>query len=204
MRQRFSRLRGRSMAQRPGEDGRLPLTPGQRRIIGWVAAFVVIAAVAIVVGVLGGNGDGTAVAPGSSAGTSAGATGAIEFGTSIDPSSGEVTAESGTTRFGPDDTFAYAVATSGSPPPAVHVEVERTAGGPAEIVQGLAEGEQPLPEGRQRIAFSVPASQLFAVFGPGTYEMRVHVDPDGEPIATGTFELVDPVPPASASTGASP
>ena len=95
MRQRFRSFRGRSMARRRGEDGRLQLTPEQLRWIGWIAAVVLIAGIALVVRVLGGNGDGTAVDPESTPSASAGPA-AIAFGTALDPATGMVAADAAT------------------------------------------------------------------------------------------------------------
>ena len=205
MRQRFSRLRGRTMARRPGGESRFSLTPSQRRLAGWGAALALVIGTAVVVGLLGGNGDGSDVAPGPSEGSPAPTIPEIAFGTAIDPVSGEVATASRTTRFDADDAFAWSVRPAGELPGFVYVQVERTGGGPEEVVQAIpGEGDQPLPEGAEVIAFTVPALNLIDEFGPGTYVMRVHVDAEADPIAQGTFELVDPVPPASGAPSASP
>jgi hypothetical protein len=193
------------MARRPGGESRFNLTPGQRRLAGWGVALALVIGTAVVVGLLGGNGDGGDVAPGASEGSPAPSIPQIAFGTAIDPVSGEVAAASRTTRFDADDAFAWSVRPTGPLPPLVYVQVERTGGGPEEIVQAIpGEGDQPLAEGAEVIAFSVPALNLLEAFGPGTYAMRVHLEADDEPIAEGTFELIDPVPPASGVPSSSP
>ncbi len=205
MRQRFSRLRGRAMARRPGGESRVSLTPSQRRLAGWGVALALIVGIAVAVGILGGNGDGTAVEPDESAASAAPSIAEIAFGTAIDEVSGEVATATRTTRFDADDAFAWSVRPTEQLPALVYVEVERTGGGAQEVVQAIpGEGDQPLADDAEVIAFSVPALALLDEFGPGTYVMRVHLDAEGEPIAQGTFELVDPVPPASGVPSASP
>ena len=183
------------MASRPGEDGVFSLSPRAMRIAGWLAVIALIAVVALAVRVLGGNADGTAVVPSPSA--SGGSVLPIAFGTELDPVTGEVTDASRTERFVAGDTFAYSVSTDEPPPAAVYVVVDRTAGGVEEVVQSAADGEQLVPADRAAIAFTVPADNLIAGFGPGTYRMRIHLDPDEPPLAEGTFELVAAAAPAS-------
>lgn len=204
MRQRFSRLRGRSMARRPGDERRRSLTPSQRRLAGWAAALALVVGIAVVVGILGGNGDGAAVAPDASGASAGPSIAEITFGTAIDPVTGEVATTSRVARFEADDAFAYSLRPRDQLPPVIYVEVERTAGGPTEVVQAIPDGDQGLPDNAEVIAFTVPAIDLLAAFGPGTYEMRIHLDAEGEPVAAGTFELVDPAPPASSSPSAGP
>ena len=203
MRQRFRTIRGRSMARRRGEDGRLQLTQEQRRWIGWIAAVVLIAGIALVVRVLGGNGDGTAVDPAATPSASAG-TPAIAFGTALDPATGTVAANAVTSTFVAGQTFAYSLDPATSLPTAIYVEVVRTAGGPEEVVQPAApEGEQALPAGSATIAFDVGVDALFSVFGAGTYEMTIYLDPTEPPIGIGTFTLSAPAGP-SGSVSPSP
>jgi hypothetical protein len=193
------------MARRPGGESRFSLTPGQRRLAGWGAVLALLIGTAVVVGLLGGNGDGNEVTPGGSEGTAAPSPPQITFGTAIDAATGEVATASRTTRFDADDTFAWSVRPNERLPALVYVQVERTDGGPEEIVQAIpGEGDQPLADEAEVIAFAVPAINLMDEFGPGTYTMRVHLNPEDEPIAQGTFELVDPVPPASSPPSASP
>ena len=205
MRQRFRPLRARVMARRPGEDGRITLGPRERRLLGWIAALVIVVGIAIVVGVLGGNADGTPVDPDGTTAPSAASPLAIAFGTELDATTWQVAAGAGTDRFLEGDLFAYAVPPSVTVPATVYVEVVRTGGGTEEVVQAAAtDGSQPVPAGRPAIAFSVPAARLFEAFGPGEYRMRIFADPAGEPLAAGTFTLVDDVAPASATPSSSP
>jgi len=206
MRQRFRPLRARVMARRPGEDGRFTLSPRERRILGWVAAIVIVIGIAIVVGVLGGNADGDPVDPDGSAAPSTASPFAIAFGTELDEATWQVAAGAGTNRFIESDLFAYAVPPTVTVPATVYVEVVRTGGGVEEVVQAANpdEGDQTVPAGRPAVAFSVPAANLFAAFGPGEYRMRIYVDPEAEPLAEGTFILVGDVAPASAAPSSSP
>jgi hypothetical protein len=204
MRQRLQPMRLRSMARRPGEDRRFTLSPRDRRIAGWLAAAAVFVVVAAVVGILGGNADGTPVAPDTSATASASAGATIRFGTALDAVSGMVSAEAETNRFAAGDVFAYSVGAEGALPAAVYVGVERTGGGDPEVVQSAAEdGLQGLPDGATAIAFTVPASTLLAVFGPGEYRMTIYTDPTAAPIAEGTFVLVEVAPSGSGAPSAS-
>ena len=190
------------MARRPGGDGAAPLTlsPRALRIGGWVVAILLIAGITIVVGLLGGDADTGPLGASPSASGSVSTT-TIEFGTSIDQAIGGVAAGTTTDRFVAGDTFAYSVAVSGTSPDPVFVEVRRTGGGLAEIVQAPVDGRQPL-EYPPALAFDVPADDLFEVFGPGEYLMLIYADPAVEPIAEGSFILVG-APAASPSASAS-
>jgi hypothetical protein len=203
VRQRFRPLRMRSMARRPGDGGRrLVLTPQQQRIAGWLIAAVIIAAIAILLGVLGGNGDGTAVNPQTTPSPSNAAT-AITFGTQLDPATGRIVTGTETTTFTTGDTFAYALPPSSPLPEVVFVEVIRTSGETPVIVQAAAtDGEQHVPPGRPAVGFDVAADVLVEVFGPGSYEMRIYRDPTETPIGTGAFTLTEP--PASLPATGSP
>jgi hypothetical protein len=187
MRERFLPRRPRSMARRPGEGGRLALSPRARLIAGWLIALLLVLGIAGAVRLLGESGDSGAVVPTPSA---AGGTALlpITFGT-------ELTAErvvpvgARTTTFEPDMTFAYAV-DGGEPAEVVYVEVERTDGGPPEIVQEPVDGQE-IPGAPALIGFTVPTVNLLDEWGPGGYVMRIYLDPEGEPIAEGAFTLVD-------------
>ena len=201
MRQRFGPLRDRSMARRPGGESRFTLSRRQRLIAGWLAAIGLILVIAIVVRFLGGDGSGSPVVPSPSASGSGASPAAIAFGTTLDPASDEVPEAARVNRFAQGDTFAYSAPAGAQVPATVYVEVERVAGGQAGIVQDAATaGEQTVPAGRAAIAFTVPAATLLEVFGPGEYEMRIHLDPADEPIASGSFVLVGE-PAASPSGG---
>jgi hypothetical protein len=186
------------MARRPGGEGRFTLSRRQKLIAGWLAAIAVILLIAIVVRFLGGDGTGSPVVPSPTA--SDGATPVtIAFGTSLDPTSGEVPETARVSRFAAGDTFAYSAPPDGALPATVYVGVERVGGGPAEVVQdAAADGIQTVPAGRPAIAFTVPAAVLLEAFGPGEYVMRIHLDPAADPFAQGTFVLVGE-PAASAS-----
>jgi hypothetical protein len=192
------------MARRPGEDRRFSLSPRDRRIAGWLAAAAVFIVIAVVVGILGGNADGTPVAPGTSATASASTAAPIRFGTAVDAASGMVSAEAETNRFAAGDTFAYSVEAEGTVPATVYVGVVRTAGGAQEVVQSAAEADQGLPDGAIAIAFAVPAANLLRDFGPGEYRMTIFTDPTAAPIAEGTFVLVEVAPSGSGTPSASP
>jgi hypothetical protein len=206
MRRRFRSIRGRSMARRPGDDGPiLELSPRALRIGGWVIAFLLIAAIAVVVGLLGGDADSGPL--GASPSASGGAVEAsIAFGTARIAGDGEVDPASRTDRFAAGDSFNYSVSPSIPPPVSVYVEVRRTGGGAVEVAQAPVD-PQPLPNPAV-IAFTVPADDLLAVFGPGEYLMLIYADPEAEPLAEGTFHLVGPSasgdPSSSASADQSP
>jgi hypothetical protein len=182
------------MATRPSERRRLALSPRARVIVGWLAAAAIIVIITVIVGILGGNADG--VSPDARATETPGAAPRLEiaFGTAIDPANGEVAVDALTDRFAEGDTFAYSVRPAAPPPQTVYVEVRRTDDADGEVVQSAAEAAQRLAPGATLIAFAVPASNLFAAFGPGEYLMSIHLDPAAEPIAQGAFELISPVP----------
>lgn len=175
------------MARGPGDEDAFALSPRARWIGGWIAAVLLIIGIAIVFRVLGGNGDGTVVAPPPS-GSGATSASAITFGTALDASTGQVAADARTDRFADGDTFVYSVPPAGAAPPAVYVEVQSAGGEAAQTLQAPADA-QTLPNPAV-IAFTVPAGDLLAVFGPGQYRMLIYADPEGDPIAEGAFELV--------------
>jgi hypothetical protein len=174
---------------RPRQRGaRIDLSPRARRIGGWLAAIVLVLLIAAAVRLFGGNADGSSVLPSASDGAVT-SPHAITFGTALDadrrvPTTAEVS------RFVPEDLFAYSVADA-EPATTVYVAVRRTGGGPVELVQAAVDA-QAIPDGPATIGFTVPASNLFEVFGPGTYEMRISLVAEGPVIASGTFELVAP------------
>ena len=189
------------MARRPTEAGRaLTLSPRMMRIGGWIVAVALIAGIAVVVGVLGGDADGapTGASPSGSTGTGPG----ITFGTAIVESTGDIPAEARGNRFTITDEFAYAVDVEGAVPDPVYVEVRRTGGGAPEIVQAPVDGQLLPPHGK--LAFHAPANDLFEVFGPGEYLMLIYAEADGEPIAQGSFVLVGADSSPSVNASASP
>ena len=196
MRQRFRPPGPRPMA-RPREDGRFYLSPRARLIGGWLAALLLVLAIAAGVRLLGGNADGTALLPSaeSSAGTSHLP---ITFGTELDAAR-LVPSAAATSTFTVDDTFAYSVADA-EPTTAVYVAVHRTDGESTEVVQPPSEA-QAIPDAPARIGFTVPAVNLFEAFGPGTYRMLIYLEPEAEPIAEGSFELIDAGGPGASPSG---
>jgi len=177
------------MARRPGENGRLALSPRARLLGGWLAALLLVLGIAATVRLLGGNGDGAALLPTPSP-AAGGPLHPIVFGTALDAER-LIPADAVTSRFVREDTFAYAVPDA-EPASTVYVGVRRVAGGPTEVVQDPVDLQQ-IPGAPANIGFTVPAANLLDVFGPGSFEMRVYLDPDGAPIAEGTFELVEPL-----------
>ena len=175
------------MARRPGEGGRLALSPRARLIAGWVAALLLVVGIAGAVRLLGESGDEGAVVPTPSSGATATIL-PIVFGTEL-TAERVIPVEARTTSFGPETTFAYAV-DGGEPATAVYVEVERTDGGPLETVQEPVEAQE-FPDGPALIGFTVPAANLLTAWGPGAYVMRIYLEPDGPPIAEGAFVLVE-------------
>lgn len=189
------------MARRPDGEGRIILSGRQKLLAGWLVAIALVLVIALVVRFLGGDGDGTPVVPSPSASDSAAGPAAIVFGTTLDAATGDVPEAARVNRFAAGDTFAYAVPAGGMVPGTVYVGVERIGGGAIGVVQDAAtEGVQTVPNGRQAIAFTVPAANLLEAFGPGEYVMRIHADPAADPIAEGTFVLVgEPVASPSGS-----
>lgn len=176
------------MARRPGER-EFHLSPGARRIAGWVAAIALVGGIALGVRIVGGSGDGSPAAGGSPS-APAGDVAPITFGTALDPTTGLVATPARTSRFEESDAFVYSVADI-PPPPTVYVEVERVGGGPAEVVQ--EQSVQTLAPDSAAIAFSVPAAVLLDAFGPGEYRMRIYLAGTTVPLAEGTFVLVGSV-----------
>jgi hypothetical protein len=178
------------MAQ-PASTARAPVRWKARAIIGWFAAIVIVVGAAFAVGRIGGA-EVPPVEPTPSAGTAASPL-PIAFGSALDSTSGEVAADLAADRFTAGDTVAYSVRPA-SPPqaPELYVEVLRVGGGQQEAVQTPA--AQPITPGAEVIAYVVTADALLGGFGPGEYLMRIYLDPAAEPIAEGTFELVDPEP----------
>lgn len=188
MRERLRPFRRRSMARRPGEEGGFRLSLRDRRVVGWIAAVAVVIGIAVVVGLLGGNGDGAPVAPAPSASPSSATGQQITFGTALDPTTGEVAADARTARFAAGDTFAYSIPAQAPVPGTVYVEVERIGGGPAEVVQPAT--EHGVSAASLAVAFAVPADDLLRDFGPGEYRMRILADATGTPLGEGIFEVI--------------
>jgi hypothetical protein len=175
------------MARGPGDGGRFRLSPRARQLAGWVIALLLVLGIAGAVRLLGESGDEGAVVP-SPSGAGGAATLAIVFGTELSPER-VIPVDARTTSFDRSDTFAYAVG-GGEPAEAVYVEVERTDGGPLEIVQAPIEA-QAIPDAPALIGFTVPAAALLDAWGAGAYVMRIYLEPEGEPIAEGRFVLAE-------------
>lgn len=188
MRERLRPLRARVMARPPDGGRRFSLSARARWIAGWIVALAILAGIAFAVNLLGGNADGTAVVPTPTptAGDARSAT--IRFGTARDPATQEVAVEAETDRFVEGDVFAYSYRPPEPPPTTVWVEVRRNADGSGEAVQPPA--PHGLADDARVIAFEVLASALFEDFGGGAYQMRIYLEEDGAPAATGAFELV--------------
>lgn len=184
------------MARPASGEGRFELSPRARLIGGWVAVLMLILLIAAAVRLFGGNADGSAVLPTPSASSHAGLL-RITFGTELGADR-LVIAASRTNRFTALDTFAYSV-DDAEPAEVVYVSVRRTGGGIVEQVQAPTDG-QAIPGAPANIGFRVPAVNLLAAFGPGTYEMAIHLAAGGPAIASGTFQLIDaPAPSGSGS-----
>jgi hypothetical protein len=178
------------MARRPGDGGRLRLSPRARQLAGWVAVLVLVLAIAGAVRLFGESADEGAVVP-SPSGTDGTVMLAIVFGTELSAER-VVPVGARTTSFEPGDTFAYAV-DGGEPAEAAYVEVERTDGGPLETVQEPIDA-QVIPGAPALIGFTVPAENLINEWGAGAYLMRIYLEPDGAPIAEGRFVLAEAPP----------
>jgi hypothetical protein len=175
------------MARGPGDGGRFRLSPRARQLAGWVIALLLVLGIAGAVRLLGESGDEGAVVP-SPSGAGGTATLAIVFGTELSPER-VIPVDARTTSFDRSDTFAYAVG-GGEQAEAIYVEVERTDGGPLEIVQAPIEA-QAIPDAPALIGFTVPATALLDAWGAGAYVMRIYLEPEGEPIAEGRFVLAE-------------
>lgn len=185
------------MARRPPERREINLSPGARRIAGWVAAVGLVAGIALGVRIVGGSGEGSPETGGSPSGQAVDAL-PITFGTSLDPATGLVATAARATEFRDGDSFVYSVADL-PPPPRVYVEVERLSGGPAEVVQEPS--AQTIAPDSLAVAFSVPAAVLLEAFGPGEYRMRIYRAGEDAPTAEGTFVLVASLVPSPGSSG---
>jgi hypothetical protein len=179
------------MARRLGSERTIELTPRVRTIAGWVAAILIVVGAAFFVGRLGSPdapGTGASGSPGSPRPTLP----AIAFGTGLDTVTGEVAADLRTGRFAAGDSFVYSVRPSGRPGvDQLYVEVIRL--GPDQTSTPVqTPAPQPISPDAEVIAYDVPADRLIEDFGPGTFLMRIYLEPGGPPIAEGQFELVAP------------
>lgn len=172
------------MARRPGTGGRLDLSPRARTLGGWLVALLLVLGIAGAVRLLGESAEGGVATPSDDGGPLT-----IEFGTAL-TAERRVAAEARAASFTRGETFAYAVPDA-EPARAVYVRVRRVDGGPAAVVQEPVE-EQAIPSPPAAIGFTVPASNLLDAWGPGAYEMSIHLAPDGPVVAQGRFVLVEP------------
>lgn len=182
----FRRPDDRSMARPASPEGRPALSPRARLFAGWLAVFAMVMIIGGAVRLFGGNADGDDILPTPSSSSAAGLL-PITFGTELGPDR-LVLAASQTDRFTADDTFAYSV-NDAAPASEIYVAVRRTSGGPIGVVQRPTDA-QAIPGAPALIGFKVAASALFKAFGPGTYEMLIHLQPEQPPIAGGTFRLI--------------
>jgi hypothetical protein len=181
------------MARRLGSEPRIELTPRVRTVAGWIVAILLVVGAAFFVGRLGSPdapGTGASGSPASPTSTLP----AIAFGTGLDTVTGEVAADQRTGRFAAGDRFVYSVRPAGPPgTDELYVEVIRL--GPDETSTPVqTPAPQPISPEADVIAYDVPADWLIDDFGPGTFLMRIYLEPGGSPIAEGRFELVAPTP----------
>ena len=184
------------MARRPDADGGGIRSPQTRWIWGGIAVALLIGGAALASQLLGGNDDGTLLDP-SPSGSAASGTTVITFGTALDPATNEVAADARSDRFSESDTFVYSVPVAGTVPEAVYVEVRLAEDVSAAPVQDPVDPQAVTTT--NAISFSVPAAALLADFGAGQFRMLIYADPAAEPIAEGTFTLIEPdaTPPPS-------
>ncbi len=156
---------------------------------GFIAAALLIGGAVLAFQLLGGDDDGTLLDP-SPPGSAGSGTVAITFGTALDPATNEVAADARTDQFSEGDAFVYSVPVAGTVPDAVYVEVRLAGDVSAAPVQDPVR-PQPVTT-TNAISFSVTAAALLAEFGAGEFLMLIYTDPAAEPIAEGTFTLIEP------------
>lgn len=172
-------LRGSSQA-RPG--GRRP-TRRYAPLLGWLAAAVVLAALAFIVGRPSGEQDRNPATPAPSDGPVE-----IEFGSGLDSASGKVTDP--TRRFGPGATFAYSVTLPVAfEADAALVKVVRLDEGRSEVQAPTAE---PIDATGRTFGVTFPADRVLDAWGPGEYEMTITLRAGGPIVARGRFVLLGP------------
>ena len=184
---RFGRRRGRSSQARPmAAEQRQGPGPRARTWLGWVAAAFGVAVVAFLVGRAGSESGLPTPTPSPSA---AGPV-TIEYGTALDPASGE--AVEPTQRFRAGDRIAYSVRLPA--PPGVDtilVEIARLEADGETVVQPPAEQGIVATSPVFGFSFGVPTSELLDAWGPGEYAMRIYLPGTAAPIAAGRFTLVE-------------
>ena len=155
---------------------------------GWLAAGVLLVALAFVVGgpaaeqgVLGGTPSPSQPSPLP-----------IRFGQGLDPDTNRAIHR--TRRFRSGDRFAYSVTLARSAGTAdILVEIRRLQESGTTVVQPRSV-QHILPEVRT-FAFSVRADDLLAAWGAGSYEMRIFIGNGDTPLAVGRFTLIAPPAP---------
>jgi hypothetical protein len=155
---------------------------------GWLAAAILLVALAFVVGapaaehgVLGGTPSPSQPSPLP-----------IRFGQALDPDTNR--AINRTRRFRSGDRFAYSVTLPRAPGTAdILVEISRLEDGGTVVVQPRSV-QHILPKVRT-FAFVVRADDLLAAWGAGSYEMRIFLGDGDEALAIGRFTLIAPPAP---------
>ncbi|MGH2356633.1 MAG: hypothetical protein ACRDGJ_01295 [Candidatus Limnocylindria bacterium] len=176
-----------------GSPPRIDLGPRSRVMAGWLAALLLVAGVAFVVGRLGDQAGGSAASLQPAASGTGGLL-AISFGTVLG-ADGQVDPASRTERFAAGDNFAYSLDLAPPPGGQVYVEVVQVAGGASGPIQTPA--PQTLPEGRRTVGFQVAAQALLDAFGPGEYVMRIYGSAAGAALGEGRFVLLGDVAPSA-------
>lgn len=164
-------------------------SPQKRWAWGLLAVALLIGGAVLAFQLLGGDDDGSPLDP-SPPGSAGAGTAAITFGTARDPATNEVAADARTDQFSESDAFVYSVPVAGTVPEAVYVEVRLAGDLSAAPVQDPVR-PQPVTT-TNAISFSVTAAALLADFGAGQFRMLIYADPAAEPIAEGTFTLIEP------------
>jgi hypothetical protein len=173
---------------------RASLAPRARRLVGWLGAFVAIAAVALIVGRPGIDAEHGRATPTPPAPSPI----PVAFGLSVDPVTGA--ASEPTTTFRGGDPFVY----SATLPAAVgttdiYVEVLRDTDGVLTQVQ--APQLQHTIASSPVIVYAVTTDGLIQAFGTGTFVLRIYRDPHAAPVAEGRFRIL-PAPGAAPSSTA--
>jgi hypothetical protein len=167
------------------ELGRGP-GPRARTWLGWAAAALGVALVALLVGRAGSD----ARLPSPTPSPSAPAPLPISFGTALDPATGEAT--NLTDRFRAQDRIAYSVrGTAGPGVDTILVEIVRLGGDDPTVVQRPSPQKVVASSTLIAFDFAVRVGDLLASWGPGDYTMRIYVPGAGDPFATGRFTLVE-------------
>jgi hypothetical protein len=152
---------------------------------GWLAAAVLLVALAFVVG-------GPAAEQGVLSGTPSPSQPSpvpIRFGQALDPDTNRAIHR--TRRFRSGDRFAYSVTLARAPGTAdILVEISRVQDGGAAVIQPRSV-QHILPNVRT-FAFTVQTDDLLAAWGGGSYEMRIFIGGGDAPQAVGRFTLIAP------------